>query len=105
MTTEDLIERLLEEGTSSYKKLYKDTAIGRALTRKQEVSIDGVTFSCWREYAVYKTAEYLATLVPPKQVEATLDGNDSTLSVTCSDEEAREISRKIYVFLSKEKLI
>ena len=56
MTTEDLLEALISSGVKAYKKLNKNTPEGRKLNRHESVAIEGVEFTCWREYAVYKTA-------------------------------------------------
>ena len=105
MTTEDLIEELISSGAKAYKKLNKNTPEGRKLDRHESVAIEGVEFTCWREYAVYKTAEYISEVIPPKQIEVTLDGNDSVLTVICDDAEQQEINRKLYLFLKKEGII
>lgn len=105
MTTEDLLEALISSGVKAYKKLNKNTPEGRKLNRHESVTIEGVEFTCWREYAVYKTAEYIAEIIPPEQVEVTLDGNNSVLKITCDDNEQQDINRKLYLFLKKENII
>lgn len=105
MTTEDLLEGLISSGVKAYKKLNKNTSEGRKLNRHESVIIEGVEFTCWREYAVYKTAEYLSEVIPPKQVEVMLDGNNSVITITCDDKEQQEINRKLYLFLTKENII
>lgn len=105
MTTEDLIEELISSGIKAYKKLNKNTPEGRKLDRHENVTIEGVEFTYWREYAVYKTAEYISEIIPPKQVEVTLDGNDSVLTIICDEEEQLEINRKLYLFLKKSSII
>lgn len=105
MTTEDLIEELISSGVKAYKKLNKNTPEGRKLDRHESVAIEGVELTCWREYAVYKTAEYLSEIIPPRQVEVILDGNDSVLTIACDEKEQQEINRKIYLFLEKEGII
>lgn len=105
MTTEDLLEALISSGVKAYKKLNKNTPEGRKLNRHESVTIEGVEFTCWREYAVYKTAEYISEIIPPEQVEVTLDGNNSVLKITCDDNEQQDINRKLYLFLKKEDII
>ena len=105
MTTEDLLEELISAGVKAYKKLNKNTPEGKKLNRHESVTIEGVEFTCWREYAVYKTAEYIAEIIPPEQVEVTLDGNSSVIEVTCDDKEQQEINSKLYLFLKKENII
>ena len=105
MTTEDLIEELISSGINAYKKLNRNTPEGRKLSRHEKAVIEGVEFTCWREYAVYKTAEYISEVIPPKQVEVTLDANDSVITITCDENEQQEINRKLYLFLKKENII
>jgi len=106
MTTEDLIEALIVEGIRAYKKLNRNTPEGRKLTRKEAVKIDNdVEFSCWREYAVYKVAEYLRDLLPDIPIEVTLDGNDSVLQIEIDEKEQQKINGSIYSFLNGLKLI
>lgn len=106
MTTEDLIEALIVEGIRAYKKLNRNSPEGRKLTRKESVKIDNdVEFSCWREYAVYKVAEYLRDLLPDIPIEVTLDGNDSILQIEIDEKEQQRINGSIYSFLNGLKLI
>ena len=53
---------------------------------------------------MYKTAEYISEVISPKQVEVTLDANDSVITITCDENEQQEINRKLYLFLKKKIL-
>lgn len=105
MSTEDLLEELISSGVKAYKKLYHNSAEGRKLERHEKTVIDNVEFTCWREYAVYKTAEFVADIIPPSQIEVTLDGNSSLITVTCDSVEQQEINRKLFLLLKEEKII
>ena len=105
MTTEDILEVLIQEGMKAYKKLNRNTPTGRKLSRKEPVEIEGITFSCWREYAVYKTAEYLKDLMPAVSLTVELDGNDTVIQLEVTSDEQREINRRLYSFLKKQNLV
>lgn len=105
MTTEDLLEELISAGVKAYKKLNKNTTEGRKLNRHESVIIEGMEFTCWKEYSIYKTAEYISKIIPPEQVEVTIDGNNSVITITCDDKEQQEINLKLYQFLKKENII
>lgn len=105
MTTEDLVETLIQEGVNAYKKLYLNTPEGTKLQRKIPVTIQGVEFSCWREYAVYKSAEWIQELLPDVQTTVYLEGNDSTIKLEVSSEEQQKLNGILYSFLKKQKRI
>lgn len=105
MTTEDLLEELISSGVRAYKKLNRNTKEGRKLSRHESVIIEGQEFTSWREYAVFKSAEYIADIIPPEQVEVTLDGNNSVITITCDNKEQQEINSKLYQFLKSENII
>lgn len=101
MTTEDLIEDVIEKGVKAYRKNYRNNEQGIRLTRHEPVEVQGVTFTYWREYAVYKMAQYLQEICPSVSVEVILDGNDSTLKLEIDDAEQRRINSTLYSFLKK----
>lgn len=101
MTTEELIETFIDAGVSAFKKNYRHGPQGRSLDRKQPTEICGMTFTTWRELAVYGMAEHIKELLPGVDVECWLDGNDSRIEVSLTEEEQRELNGKMFVFLKK----
>lgn len=101
MTTEDMIEKLIELCYPAYKKNSKDCIEARKLDRKEPVEIEGITFSCWREYICYKVCEYIKDKIPEADVELELNGNDSTISLSISDEEGQILNNKMYVLIKE----
>lgn len=103
MTTEDILEALIEEGTKAYKKLNRNTKEGKKLTRKEEVEIEGVVFSCWREYTVYKIAEYLRSLLPDVPITVELDGNDTSIQIEVDEKAEQKLNSTLYSFYRELK--
>lgn len=101
MTTEELIETFISAGVDAYKKNYRNSPQGRKLDRHIPVEICGETFSTWRELAVYAMAAHIQEIMPNADVSVVMDGNNSTLSVSVSEEEQRELNSKLFVFLKK----
>ena len=80
MTTEEMIEQYISEGVKAYKKLNRNTPEGRKLDRKEPVNIEGIEFSCWREYATYKVAECIHETLPTVKIDVdtyTLEGSNA----------------------------
>lgn len=101
MTTEDLIESFITEGIAAYKKNHRHSLHGRMLDRHEPVEISGVTFSCWRELAVYAMAEHIQDVLPDADVSVIMDGNNSTIELCVSKDEQRKLNSSLYVFLKK----
>jgi len=101
MTTEDMIEEFISQGMCAYKKLNRNTPEGKSLEQHHPVTIEGYTFSCWREYAVYKTAEFIKSKIPEGYIEVELDGNNSSISVEISDLEQRKLNGIMFSYLKK----
>jgi len=101
MTTEDMIEKLIELSYTAYKKNSRGCVESRRLDRKQPVEIDGYTFSCWREYICYKVCEYIKLKIPEAVVDLELDGNDSVISLSMSDEEGQILNSKMYTLIKE----
>ena len=102
MTTEDIIERFIDEGLHAYKKNYRHKSLyARRLDRHEPIEIDGYEFSCWREYVVYKMAQYIKEIVPDSELEVDLDGNNSTIRLALSEEEQRKLNGSLFSFLKK----
>lgn len=101
MTTDEMIEKIIDGGVKAYKKNSKGCKEWDMLNRHETVVIDGVEFNYWREYGVYKTAEYLKEKLPDCNIEVTLDGNNSTLNITMSDKEQQKINVILYQFLKE----
>ena len=102
MTTEEIIGRYIDEG---YNALRKHTARRssdiRKLIRHEPVAMNGVEYSCLKEFAVYLVAEEIRKILPDCDIEVTLDGNDSTMRVELTEEEKRRLTCEFYAFLSK----
>lgn len=110
MTTQDLIEQFIDAGMRAYKKNYKrkNCSQARRLDRHEPVMINGVedvTFHYWREVVVYKMAEYIQEILPDAEVNMILDGNNSTIELTITDEEQRTLNSKLYVFLHQMRIL
>ena len=105
MTTEEILESFIEEGARSYKKLSRNSPEGRKLTRKEPVEIDGVEFSCWREYAVYKAAEHISSILPGVPISVDLDGNDTVIKIEVDSKEEQKLNGALYSLLKKVKRI
>lgn len=101
MTTEEMVEIFLDKGTWAYKTLNKNTVEGRKLWRHEPVEIEGHVFTCFREYTAYKMGEFFKDNLPEAEVVVTLDGNNSTIELTVSDEEQQIINSKMYVLLKQ----
>lgn len=104
MTTEEMIETVIEEGVKAYRRNYRNCPEGIRLTMKQPVVRYGITFNCWREYAVYKMGQYLKEICPTVDIEITLDGNNSTITCSMTDEEQLEVTKVLYNFIKKVQL-
>lgn len=105
MTTEEMVETLIQNGIKAYKKLNKNTREATLLNQQKEVEIEGINFSCWREYAVYKTGEQLQELLPYAKVQVNLDKNNSSLELEIDDTEQKKVNAFLYSFLKSQKLV
>lgn len=101
MTTEDMIETVIEDGVRAYRKNYRNCPEGIRLQMHQPVERYGVTFTCWREYTVYKMAQYILEECPGIEAEVVLDGNNSSLQISLDDEQQKELNSKLYNFIKK----
>lgn len=79
MTTEEMIETIIDEGVRAYIKNYRNCLEGRILSRHEIVTKYGINFTCWKEYTVYKVAEYIKEIVPTIILEVEIDGNNYNL--------------------------
>lgn len=95
MTCTEMIEEVVELATKRYKRNSKGSKEGSYLDQHREVIIDGVSFHYWREYGVYKVCEYLKEKVPEADVECTLNGNDSYINITLTDEDEKRLNPKL----------
>ena len=96
-----MIEKLIELCYPAYKKNSKGCIEARKLDRKEPVVIDGVEFNCWREYICYKVCEYIKSKIPEAELDLELDGNDSTIHLSMTDEESRTLNNKMYVLIKE----
>lgn len=105
MTTEDLIEEYIQAGRKAFIKLYGNTKEGGKLSRKEKVIIQNHEFTCWREYTVFKMAEYIAEILPNAEIKVELDGNNTVLQINISNEEQQKLNNVLYCFLNKYNLV
>ena len=96
MTTEDLIEQLIDLSYYKYKKLSKGCREFDLLNRKIPVTIDNIEFTGWREYTCYKVCEYIKSKIPEAELDLELNGNDSVITLSMSDEDKRTITMKLW---------
>lgn len=101
MTTEDMIENIIQLSLRAYKKNSRGCREAELLDQHKEVVIDGISFSYWREYAVYKVCEYLKEKCPEAEVECFLDGNNSSISINLDNLEQRDLNTKMYSLIKK----
>ena len=90
-----MIEQVLDLATARYKKLSKGSSEYTLLNMHKEVVVDGISFHYWREYGVYKVCEYLKEKLPEADIECVLDGNDSNIILSITDEEERTLNPKL----------
>ena len=90
-----MIEQVLDLATARYKKLSKGSPEYTRLNMHKEVVVDGISFHYWREYGVYKVCEYLKEKLPEADIECVLDGNDSNIVLSITDEEERTLNPKL----------
>lgn len=96
-----MIEEFISMGIKAYKKNSKGSIEARKLDRHESVIIQGQEFTCWREYTIFKMAEYICEIIPQSKVEVTLDGNDSTIQIELDDLEQQKLNREMFLFLQK----
>jgi len=101
MTTEDMIEEFIQLAMKAYKKNSKGSVEARKLDRHESVMIQGQEFSYWREYVVYKMAEYIHKIIPDAKIEVLLDGNDSAIKIELNNFEQQKLNRQMHLFLQK----
>lgn len=102
MTTEDMIERFIDEGIRAYKKNYRSRSLyARKLDRHEPITIDGNEFTCWREYVCYKTAQHIMGILPFCDVAVDLDGNDTQIRLELTDSEQKKLNASLFSFLKK----
>lgn len=95
MNCTEMIEEVVDLATVRYRKLSKGSPEYDLINMHKEVIIDGVSFHYWREYGVYKVCEYLKSKVPEADIECVLDGNNSSIIISLSDEEERTLNPKL----------
>lgn len=105
MNTEELIEKIIDVSYPIYKKHSRGSKEALQLDRKESVNIDGIVFSCWREYVCYKVAEYLKEKCPEADVELVLNGNDSIIQIAVDDIQQQKLNQKMYKFLKENGVI
>ena len=101
MTTEDMIEQLIDLSYHKYKKISKGCKEYDLLNRKIPVVIDGIEFTGWREYVCYKVCEFIKSKIPEAELELELDGNDSIIALEMNDEEKQKLNNKLFVLIKE----
>lgn len=101
--TENMIEEFISIGMKAYKKNSKGSIEARKLDRHESVIIQGQEFTCWREYTVFKMAEYICKVIPKSRVEVMLDGNNSSIKIELNEFEQEKLNRQMFLFLEKIK--
>ena len=105
MTTEVLIEKIIEVSYPIYKKRSRGCIEALKLDRKEPVDIDGTVFTCWREYVCFKVAEYLKEKCPEADVILELDGNDTVIQIGINDSQQQSLNQKMYKFLKENGVV
>ena len=100
MTTEEMINEIIDISVKAYKKRSKGSIEASMLDQHRDVIIDGITFNYWREYVVYKVCEYLKEKCPTAEVECNLCGNDSFISIRITDDEQKHLNVVMNKFLN-----
>lgn len=101
MTTEDMIEQLIELSYHKYKKISKGCKECDMLNKKIPVVIDGIEFTGWREYVCYKVCEFIKSKIPEIELELELDGNNSIIALEMNDDEKRKLNNKLFVLIKE----
>lgn len=101
MTVTDNMSKLIDIVVWAYKINKKGTLIAEYLNQKRPVHLEDsdITVSCWREYGIVRTAEFIQETIPEATVEAHLDGNNSCIDITCDTMEERVLATKVWTIL------
>lgn len=59
------------------------------------------TFIDEATFAIHATAKHIQQVLPDADIAVTLDGNNSTIELSLSDEEQRTLNSSLFVFLKK----
>ena len=105
MNCQKMIEEAVSLATDRYKKLSKGSKEYDYLNQHKPVEVDGVIFHYWREYGVYKICEFLQEKCPEAEIECNLDGNDSNIIISVSDEEERILNVKLNKLINDFELL
>lgn len=101
--TAELIDYIVDQGMKAFKKLHGNCEEGRKLSRHEPVEMDGFVFTYWREFVVYKMAQYIQEMCPSAEVEIDLCGNDTSLKVGVTDGEQESLDTQMEEFIRKVK--
>ena len=105
MTTEQMIEEIIDLCYPVYKRHSKGSIEALKLDRKEEVEIDGTVFSCWREYVCYKVAEYIKEKCPGCGLVLELNGNDTVIQLELDDGQQKHLNVVMNKFLKDRGII
>lgn len=92
MTSEEILNRLIDKGHDAYKHNFRKycPTVARMLDKKVPVEINGQEYRCWQELVIDNIGQLIQEYCQGMQVEVVLDMNNSFLSVdeiTEADEE------------------
>lgn len=99
MSTEEMIENIIDVSVKAYKRNSRGSIEASMLDQHRDVVVDGITFNYWREYVVYKVCEYLKDKCPEAEVECNLKGNQSYIVVHLTDEQQKNLNVIMNKFL------
>lgn len=99
MTTEDLIEEIIDLTIKTYKKVGKGSKEWLSISQHRDTIIDGVTFNCWKEYGVYKVAQWIND--HGFEVKCNLEGYNSNIELNLDVNQQRDLNNKLYVLYKK----
>lgn len=105
MTTEQMIEEIIELCYPLYKKHSQGSVEALKLDRKEPVEVDGITFSCWREYVCFKVAEYIKEKCPDAGLRLELNGNNTVIELEIDDVQQQKLNVIMNNFLKERSIL
>ena len=101
MTTEDMINRFIDEGVKAYKRNWEGSEEKSRVNMHLPITFCGQEFRYWKEIAVYKVGEQINSFCPTAKVDVYIDGNDSRIEVELSDDDQRILNGRMADFFRK----
>lgn len=96
----ELIEKLVDVGYWAYKRPENQTVEARMLYEHKPVQIDDYTFTGLKEFTVYRVGHFIQDNIPDADVIINLDGNDSNIELSITDEDQEKIEKKLTELLT-----